>query len=418
MAALSGVLVSVLFYELRSPEANDQARKTQRVTIVENLLPVEERSDHSETTLEIDDPRISFRQLNRIGEKMAMQAPIAAIEAGMKIPGTDNREAFLGSVFRTWGETNGIAAASWASENLRGDFRSDALYYISDGWAESDPEGAGKWFQENTEGVTLDDATWEILESWGRKDPEAAFLWSNDLEPYVKEYAMDGLAEGWAAIDPPGALKAGLMMLEENRPYAHEFMLSIATQWAGSSPLEAAEWGKSLLDEELRAGFITEVGETWALSDPRSAVSWLESVHDPGTIRFAQQGIAIGWSEHAPGEAMDWVVNLPEQGEFVRSIVDEILFSWVAADPRGTAQWLQEKSPGPQRDLVLDVFSDSVFSEDPEAALAWANQITDPSLRIERVRGLLKKWIQFDGAVALEQIEGMDLPSDLLPVSP
>lgn len=410
--AIVGSVVTAVFFSLGDSSADRGTDDTPVVT-----LPARGEGDTARArTLRLADPAISFRELKRLGEAMAMDDPVSAIEEGMKIPGTDNRETFLESIFRTWGEVDGVTAASWADENLLGARRSDALYYIADGWAESDPAGAGTWFQENTGGVIFEDAAWEILESWGRKDAAAAFRWSDSLEPFEKDAVMDALAEGWAAVDAVAARDAGMKMLEEREPYAIEFLVSVATQWGGSDPEAAAKWGQSLLFEPVRDGVLRELGEIWGMADAAAAARWVGTIEDPGDRRFAESGLALGWSEHDPAAAMEWILELPGEERHVDSLVDDVVYNWIVRDPRGAVKWLQEAPRGPGRDSVLESFSDNVMTDNPEAAVAWALEISDPELRRTHARDLAETWIALDGEAAIRKLREMDLPENFGPL--
>ena len=153
---------------------------------------------------------MSVISLEQSGYQQGYEDPLAALEAAKQIPGRDNRLIFTESVYTAWGEKDGVAAAQWANENLKGIEKSDALYNIADGWAEADPEGAAKWFDANTSGINREDAIYEILESWGRKSPEQALEWADGLDDYTRSGVMDALAEGWAATDPAGAAQSPL----------------------------------------------------------------------------------------------------------------------------------------------------------------------------------------------------------------
>jgi hypothetical protein len=364
----------------------------------------------SPPAFEVGDPRLSFRQTNRAAEQMALEDPAAAIRAGMQIPGHDNREAFLETVFRTWAETNGDAAAVWATGNLNGADRSDGLYYVAEGWAESDPATAAEWFTRNTVGVVREDASWEILESWGRKDPQAALRWTDGLEPTAKQNFMDALAEGWAAIDPEAARQAGMAMLSSGETYAPEFLRSVATQWTGSDPQAAAEWGSSLPDERLRASILDEVTEGWAQTNPQAAAEWTARLSDPGSRRFAQAGVAAGWSEHDPAGAVQWAAGLNDGTDQSGKLVREIVNDWAEVDPQGAVRWIESRSSGPEKDAVLEAFSDTIVTANPEAAIAWAQEIADPSRRSAHLQKLSTWWIQREGASAIQALDAMNLP--------
>ena len=359
----------------------------------------------------IDDPRISFRQLDRLAENAAFDDPVAAARSAEKIPGHDNREKYFGTVLRTWGETDGKSAAEWVIQEYKGQKLTDALYYVADGWAESDPEAAGDWFLENTDGAVLEDGAWEVLEAWGRKDPEAAFEWSKELDDYTKSNILFGLAEGWAAVDPVAAAAAGMEMEGELR---YDFLSSVATQWAGLDPTALGTWAQSLLSEELRAEVFMEMGEIWAQSDPEAAAAWSAALGNDADRYFIENGIAIGWSEHDPGAALDWAVNSVKDKEALSEMVGDIVFNWTNLDPAGTTEWLEQRPASAEKDTILEMFSESIVGLNPMAAVAWANEISDESMRTQQLRSLAEDWYAEEGQAALEEMRELGIPENLI----
>lgn len=411
VSATAGVLVTLAVTSLLDgSRSGDENEADSPVTLVldDSGTP---NADQGDITLAFNDPRISMRQLGKIGEKMALADPEAAVKRALEIPGHDNREAYLGSVLRTWGEKDGETAALWARDFFKGEQLTDALYYIGDGWAEADPEGAATWFNENTEGTVLDDAMWEALESWGRKDPAAAFAWTANLDDYLKSNVMQGLAEGWGAVDPEGAIRAGMEM--GSADYAAEFVTSVMTQWAGSDPEKAASWALTVVNERLRAGVLNELGETWAQTEPEKAAEWIRSIEDPGNRRFAENGLAIGWSEHDPGGAINWALDSGTEQVHVDEMISDIIFNWANLDPRGAVKWLREQPPGPRSDSVLRAFTAEIADDDPRAAVVWASEINDPALRASHLRDMMQSWVELYGDRAREEIQALDLPAEL-----
>lgn len=361
--------------------------------------------------LSIDDPRISLRQLGQLAETNVMEDPEAAVRRAASIPGYDNREAYLGNALRAWGEKDGRAAALFVSENFQGRQLTDTLYYVADGWAETDPVGAAEWFLQNTSGPVLDDALWEALESWGRKNPEAAFAWSANLDEYQKSTAMQGLAEGWGAVDPEGAAAAGMEFRDSD--YGKDFLVSVMTQWAGSAPETAAAWTSSVADERLRAALVNELGEIWAESDPVKAASWATAMEDSGARKVAEIAVATGWSIHDPGSAAQWAVTHVKDPDQLEEMIGDITFNWSNLDPRGATDWLQEQTAGPDTDLILGAFSSMILDQDPESALAWASKITESSEREGQLRVLVGEIVSAYGDAGRRMIEGLDLPEAL-----
>ena len=361
--------------------------------------------------IEIDDPRISFRQLDRLAEDAALADPVIAARSSEKIPGYDNREKYFGTVLRTWGETDGRNAAEWALQEYKGEKLSDALYYVADGWAESDPEAAGEWFLAQTDGVILEDAVWEVLEAWGRKDPEKALAWSEKLDDYTKSSVLFGLAEGWGAVDPVAAAKAGMQMEGGLR---QEFLTSVATQWAGSDPEALGRWAQSLDSESLRASILSEMGEIWGESDPAAATEWIGSLENESDRIYFQNGMGIGWSEHDPGGALEWVIDNVKNPQVLSEMVGDIVFNWTNLDPAGTTEWLEQRPAGSEKDAILEMFSDGIVSTDPMAAVAWANEISDAEKRDRHLRQMASEWVAMDGLRALQGMREIGIPEDVI----
>jgi hypothetical protein len=414
VALASGAISSLITWVATSPSRNDRgdsggAGKDAAVTFTPAASA--EWLYRATGGLEIDDPRISFRQLSAAAERMAVEDPVAAVARGREIPGHDNREAFFGSLFRTWAEKDGATAAAWVMENSSGQEQADLFFYVADGWAEADPESASRWFVENSNGSVLDDALWEAAEAWGRKDPRGSFAWAEGLDDLVKPGVMQGLAEGWGAVDPAGAAEAGMAMGDAE--YRDDFLVSIMTQWAGSSPTEASVWAVGLVNEQLRSRVLGELGEMWSLRDPAAAAAWAKGIADPGARIAAESGIAIGWSEHDPAGAAEWALEtITEPGELTEMISD-ITFNWTNHDPRGAVAWLSTRPQNTGTDLVLKAFSSRLMDDDPGAAVAWASRISDPAERDRHQRSMLDGLIEQYGDSARSAIQNFQIPDEL-----
>jgi hypothetical protein len=371
-----------------------------------------ERGTRSESAaLGAVDPRISLRQLAILASRDALADPEAAVKRAREIRGHESREIYLGEVLRVWGETDGKAAAAFASESFSGRELSDALYFIADGWAEVDPAGTAEWFRENTEGPIEDDAIWEALESWGRKDPGAAFSWVTKLDEYSRANALQGLAEGWGAIDPAAAARAGMDLADES--HRRDFLVTVGMQWAGQNPEEGAAWAMSLENERLRGSVIYEMSDIWSRSDPRKAAAWTATIADPGAREVAEEGLAKGWSIHDPAGALEWALGTLQPPARLEGVIGDIVFNWSNADPRGASAWLDRQPAGEKKDRVLGTYSAMVADDDPEAAVAWAYRISDTTLRETQLRALLQGMVANYGDWAYRTIEKLDLPESL-----
>lgn len=359
----------------------------------------------------VRDPRTSLRELRRLGESAALQDPVAAVRAAQEIPGYDNRGVYLASVLAAWGERDGAVAAEWVREHFKGEQQAEALYQVADGWAESDPAGAGAWFLENTDGTVRIDALWEVLEAWGRKDPKAGAEWSAVLEEELRWEVIDGLADGWAAVDPQGAAAFAERLSDADA--ALDFYRSVATQWAAYDPQAAIRWAEGLKHEATAEAVHVELAEIWAAQDPEAAAKWVEQLKDTSRARWAREGLARGRAEHDPGAALTWVLSQSAGMPGDEDLIGEIVSSWSEVDPSQLSQWLDQRPRDGRDDPVLSQFSASILELDPRAALLWAAEIANPETRQQQLQQLAGEWLAMEGQRAIPEIEALGLPIDL-----
>ncbi len=357
------------------------------------------------------DPRVSLRELRRLGEVGAVRDPVAAVHAAREIPGYDNRGVYLSAVLAAWGEREGSAAAEWVLGHFKGEQLGEALYQVADGWAESDPAGAGAWLLEHTGGVVRIDSLWEVMEAWGRKDPAAAAAWIGTLDEALRWDVVDGLADGWAAVDPAGAAAFAGRMSEEDG--AVGFLRAVATQWAAYDPDAAVRWADSLRHEAASEAVHLEIGEIWAAGDALAAARWADGQDDPGRARWAREGVARGWAAHDPGAALDWMLAGRSGMEVDEELVGEIVGSWSGVDPGSVSEWLDARPSKAGIDPVLRQFSSSILEMDPRAALIWAGEIADPEARSRHLHALAGEWLSLEGSAAIAAIEALGLPIDM-----
>lgn len=357
------------------------------------------------------DPRMSMRELRKTGEAAVLRDPVAAVRSAREIPGYDNRETYLASVLTAWGEQDGASAVLWITDNFKGTQLSDALYYVADGWADADPAAAGAWYLARTEGSVRVDSLWEVMEAWGRKDPQAAAIWSETLEDDLKWQVIDGLGDGWAAVDPKGAAAFAEKMIEADS--GGDFIRAVATQWAAYDPAEAVKWAAKLQQEAAAEMVHVEIGEIWASTDPLAAAKWVDAQADPGRARWSREGVARGWAAHDPGGALDWVLAersgvTPEEG-----LVEDVVKQWSEVAPGSVSEWLDARGSKPGNDPVLRHFSSSILEIDPQAAMVWAGEITDPGARKQQLYELADEWLSLEGAAAIPKIEALGLSIDM-----
>ena len=80
-------------------------------------------------------------------------------------------------------------------------------------------------------------------------------------------------------------------------------------------------------------------------------------------------------------EEMQWLVNLPEQVKGQRHAIGERFEEFIRDDFVGAGEWLASQPLGPAYDEAIQDYAISAAKDDPEAALAWVDRITDERLK-------------------------------------
>jgi hypothetical protein len=73
---------------------------------------------------------------------------------------------------------------------------------------------------------------------------------------------------------------------------------------------------------------------------------------------------------------------------------------WTTHEPLAASEWLPTLTPGPVREAAVDRFAENMAELDPAASLAWAGTLTDPAARANRLESTWRKWVSSDPAAA------------------
>ena len=257
------------------------------------------------------------------------------------------------------------------------------------------------------------------------RDARAAVDWlnANDLlkaqlgEESENDRTSSGIEIAEAAFRNGGL--EGAAALARDLPegsFRRGFVESLANQLGSADPGAGLAWAASLPGEEGRVA-VAEVAEGWVSVDPVAAAQWA----------FAGQGYEVttlgAWGREDAEGAYRWLAGeIGSEPERVDELVrDSQLFeSWAEQDPvaaataalgfgeRSAAGHLQgvverwaadtpaaagrfidgQLVAGAERDAAVAALVDAIKGEQVEAALAWAETISDDSMRVEVMSSL------------------------------
>ena len=296
-----------------------------------------------ETALKSPNPIERRRAFDQLLQGMTAENALAIREQikGMRQDSSEFRDFHY-----AWGAIAGVDAVTHGIESEERD-----MAVTLAGWAEADSGAALAWFKGLPEEEANDgNVKYGLVHGLADSDPMAAARFVYELEKGGDEQAegllsvvasevlrMGGAEEAsrWSESLPEGKLRASAMD-------------RVANRFVAENPEAAAAWAERFAGEPESARVIEEVGDEWAARDPLAAVSWLETL-DSGAGQA--QGMQSAFGE------------------------------WVKRDPRAASEHLVAMNDSPARDSAIGGFVRRLAYEDPQSAIAWAGEISDPGAR-------------------------------------
>ena len=275
-------------------------------------------------------------------------------------------------------------------------------------WAASDPRAAADYLTNNVIGSGGDDwmlrrTAGSLASEWAKQDPQAALVWANTLSDEMKGDAMNNIVEQLTSQDPLEAAKVAMGFDGEQRERS---LRTIADQWSRNEPEEAVKWAESLTVEG-KTQALEEAVESWVGKDTDAAVAYMAKM-DQGERDEIMKEVIEQWgrkgAESQP-EAAEWVAAQPD-GEGKVEATGEIVGQWMRPDAESASGWLNDQPEGDAKDRgITALLRDRSVREDPEAAVAWADSISNSEMRSEQVSRSARSWLASDRASALEYLE-------------
>jgi hypothetical protein len=249
---------------------------------------------------------------------------------------------------------------------------------IAAGWASTDPHAAKNWINnldvsEDSAFQSLRDRGFEDHQieyaltrstAWGMSDADpdmaAAFVFERAMAGDERiAYVMDNIAE--KIIDSAG--------------------LEVARQWAENIPYDRATGNTKRLGRDQA---MDEVAKAFARLNAEEAIAWAYSL-TPGDQEHALGGIAEVWGRKNGPEAVQWAFSISEKNPGKSEAIEDAFEGWARNDARGLSEYLTQNTNFESRDTAIRELVQRERWNNPEAALAWANDASTAEERQELV---------------------------------
>ncbi|MEM7385197.1 MAG: hypothetical protein AAF514_09660, partial [Verrucomicrobiota bacterium] len=311
------------------------------------------------------------------------------------------------ALFNHWAQADPHDAIA-GLDQLEGVARDQALYGLVSGLANSDPHRAIDFIQgieddrrrataweqaasilagaapekaieallEFPAGRTRSNLIGSLASGWTQSDPEGAYRWMEGLNVSEKIQALEQSQYATRKQKAHGALLQSLPPSEKRS----ELMNTFIGQWTDQDPRAARAWAEDLPPGEDRNSAMERVMQHLTYTNPAEAAALIsESGVTQGNLYQTAYTLA-NWIQKEPAAAKRWIENLDLSTTDRTQVYKNAVHQWAAADAPAAAAFALSIEDEAGRDAALDSFVDGWGSQDPEAALEWAERELDGDL--------------------------------------
>jgi hypothetical protein len=211
------------------------------------------------------------------------------------------------------------------------------------------------------------------------------------------------LLSRWGESDPKAALAYIQGLNLDGGSFPFDVVKSVISSWAEKDFTAAKAWVEGLPPGTYRRrSAMVDLAFALAQKDPAAALSLARSLPGDDGQRFLS-GALNGWCLKDAEAAIAYAVQLPDVGFTLVYMFDRI----ASKDPVKAINLLEQIPSENQQNEALRKIGLRWAISDPNAALDWANQQTDPKVKSEILQGVIGGMAQKDPERALELAQSL-----------
>ena len=282
-------------------------------------------------------------------------------------PGGRENDRHFNDFLYAWARISGEDAIKYAMDpDSPKRTRGDEMTAIS-GWAASDPDSAMLFVDQVENSDTRQWMHLGVTKAMIQNDLDGAIAYSEkNLRGRARGEQMDRIAD--AVMDQRG--EQGLI------------------DWINGIDHTPKE--NDMLS--YKRGAIRESLSKIARNDPDKAVQYImDNVTEPFIDSDSLERISHYISDTSIADEVQWLAELPEEVEGQRHALGERFEDFIKEDFVGAGEWLANQPLGPAYDEAIQDYAFSAAKDNPEAALAWVDRISDERMRNDTLGRLQPK---------------------------
>lgn len=255
----------------------------------------------------------------------------------------------------------------------------------------------------------------EYFRSLAGLTPDEALAQVRNLpDRAMQDTALLALLGAWSGMTTAEMLQNG-----EVRRFGVAGALGLYLMNSGRySPMQTAALANEFLSGGERTGVLSRAAENLAARNPAEALKLGEGLTGWEQARFLTR-FASGWASTAPQAARQWAAQIGDPSTR-RRVLDRILETELATSPASAANSFLAMPPeqAEARARAADRIAAAWARRDTEAAIRWAQNLTDPADRAAAQRGVASAAPVGIGARLSNGNDGVPVLQDLVPGSP
>lgn len=335
----------------------------------------------------------------------------AAVENFMEtLPNGSARRLLLAELFASKLDTDKEAAMNWLEKraaSLDQAYHAQILLAVDD-----HPDTLAKVFIRMPESLAKL-AVPNAVREWMKKDPDAANAWVASL-PETRRHSIEqerffDLAN--SGSQEPLTVRVSALAQIEDSGKRDRALQNLGEFLAKQEDTRRQKALATVVDDDQRAEL--RLAMQWSTLTARSREAdreaELSNIRSPELQQRWRVWMAEDMSQD-PAQAVAW---LGEQSDaFYQNeahVIEFLAMRWTLSNPAAASAWIATIPASEGKDRAIKYLIGASAAWEPEAALAWAAEISDGTKRIETATHLLRQWSKVweaEAREALAQSEG------------
>lgn len=233
------------------------------------------------------------------------------------------------------------------------------------------------------------------MKGWGRAHAAAAVEWAEAQGVMDRSQAIAATLQG-AVENPESAVQVTTALMQRNPHCALEYGNDLISALTEAGRFEQAATFAASGAAECREGWLLTAFSRWAEFQPETAAAAAARLADTNSKSTAMNSVVVGWAPTNPQALIEFSQRNLSPEQQGAALSNAIAF-WAESDVAAAANWINQHAPGPVADSgVATIALSPKLTGNPQLALDWAQNISNPQLRADTLLTVVERWAAVD----------------------